>query len=158
MKKQLIALVGSCVLGFSLVACSQSSPGSDGGVEEKADTTTEQDTENSEPVPVHAEADKYTGTVPNFVGQNVAQIGHWNGSMIVVPVGHSGLYIRVVASDGSLVTEDNAEQYRVVSQEPTGGTTYEVTYMLREDGTEYDNLVDAQGIEEVTVNVEPVEK
>ena len=31
-----------------------------------------------------------------------------------------------------------------------------MTYVLDNDGKEYDNLVDTQGIEEIVVNVEPI--
>lgn len=116
----------------------------------KAESTT------TTPSPIQVDADKHTGTVPNFVGQNLAQVGFWNENSLAVPVGHGGLHLRVVSSDGALVTEENAASYKVVSQDPAGGTTYKITYFLDDDGKEYDALVDSQGIEEVIVNVEPV--
>ncbi|MFZ1382045.1 MAG: hypothetical protein WAS54_04550 [Scrofimicrobium sp.] len=166
MNKKPIGFVSSALVAVSLSACGAADAvATDSGYDEgyaegyaqglvDGEETARGDVEAHDDVRV--EADKYTGVVPDFVGQNMAQAAYWTGAMFAVPIGNAGVYLRVVSSDGAFITDENAADYRIVSQDPLPGTVFAVTYLLDSNGEEYDNLVDSQGIEEVVVNVEPI--
>ena len=69
------------------------------------------------------------------------------------------LKIIYVASDGTFIDptdEDALKQYVVFNQNVGPNTEIKITFQKQEDGTEYDNLVDQQNIEEIVLAVKEV--
>lgn len=158
---KLAAIFAALPLAFSLAACSagESSPSDDyskGYKDGLAAAATSSGVPEVGTTPVAS--DKHIGVVPNLVGQNVAQAATWSlNEDFRVMVGAGNLLVRIITPDGTLVTEENAANYKIVSQDPAAGTSFKMTYMLDEDGKEDDWLVDSQGIWEVVVNAEPID-
>ncbi len=149
------AIIAAFALATSLASCS--TEGSSATESAESTRSVEAPSTKRAAPPVHVAADKYTGVVPNLLDQNVAQATYYAlNESFRVQVGNGNLLVRLINPDGVLITEENAANYKIVSQDPAAGTTFEMTYALDSDGKEYDNLVDTQGIEEIVVNVEPI--
>ena len=149
------AIIAAFTLAISLTSCS--ADGSSATAPAEPNRSVEALPAEEAAPRTHVTADKYTGVVPNLLDQNVAQATYYAmDESFRVQVGKGNLLVRLITPDGTLITEENAANYKIVSQDPAAGTTFEMTYVLDNDGKEYDNLVDTQGIEEIVVNVKPV--
>ena len=106
-------------------------------------------------------ADRYTYYVYDYVGRNLASCGSvsWLGRFYD-EYGETSINITVVTEDGVAVDvsdEDELSGYIVTAQSVEPNTAITLTYMTNSSGEEYDNLVDTQSIEEITLTVTTVE-
>lgn len=102
-------------------------------------------------------ADRHKSIVPNLVGQNLNNVGYWSLSgPRYIMIDYATLPLYFVTPSGEEITEANISGYKVTSQDPVGGTVFDVIYMTDDEGNEYDNLVDMTGISSITLTIEPV--
>lgn len=102
--------------------------------------------------------DKNRGIVPDLVGQNANQLGSWTwgGDMHAKINQNISIPVKFKAPDGEEVTEDNAKNYKVVSQEPKANTVFDIKYKVGEDGYVYDNILQSSGVENIIVTLEKI--
>ena len=102
--------------------------------------------------------DRHKGLIPDLIGQNVNQVGYWSfGGDSRIEINRVvNLGLKYKTPNGEEVTESNANQYKVISQEPKAGTLFAVEYETTESGKEYDNLVKSQGVENIILTVEKI--
>lgn len=157
--KSIITAALSIALCTTLVACSSSSSAgsSTGGSTETAESST---TEESTNTTVKSSPDKYTWYVKNYVGDNAASIGYEGlDGQRYDTYGASALEVVYVADDGTFLDPGDDEllqNYVVYAQNLPVNTEIDYTFLLDEDGEEYDNLVDAQNYEEIVLAVHEV--
>jgi hypothetical protein len=101
---------------------------------------------------VRTSTDKHIAYVPNFVGRNASQVGTERLSgAIMTDIGKASIDVIFITPDGSLITADNAMNYKVVAQDPAPDTEISITFDTDSDGEEYDSLVDYASLDCITV-------
>lgn len=166
MKKRtaILATALSVVLCWPVIGCSTSAGGdaqsSEVSESNPQDSATAKANTQHEPVAVKASPDKYTHYVKDYIGSNAASIGYTAlDNFRRDRYGNTVLKIIYVASDGTFIDptdEDALKQYVVFNQNVEPNTEIKITFQKQEDGTEYDNLVDQQNIEEIVLAVKEV--
>lgn len=58
--------------------------------------------------------------------------------------------------NGEAITEDNIQDYKVVSQEPKANTVFDITYKVKSDGEEFDSSIATSGVQNVILTLEKV--
>lgn len=101
--------------------------------------------------------DKYTHYVRDYVGRNLAECGYCSISgKLTDAYGHGYIFFDIVADDGTYIDpgdEAVLAGYMVTSQSVEPNTAIKMTYTTDSDGNEYNNLIDSQSIEAITLNV-----
>ena len=157
--KSIITVALSIALCTMLTACGSSSStgGSSGSSAMNEETSA---TETSSSTTVKSSPDKYTWYVKNYVGSNAASIGYEGlDGQRYDTYGASVLEVVYVADDGTFLDpgdEELLQNYVVYAQNLPVNTEIDYTFLLDEDGEEYDNLVDAQNYEEIVLAVHEV--
>lgn len=106
-------------------------------------------------------SDRHKGVVPDFVGQNVSQVGESSSDgdfYITVVNGVIQVPLKFKSPSGEAITQENAKNYKVVSQDPKANTLFDITYLKDENNKEYENLVQTMGIQNLTLTVEKISK
>lgn len=106
-------------------------------------------------------ADRYKGAVGDLVGLNASQVGYisladeWR---IHVTPSQASVPLLFKTPNGESINGDNAQDYKVVAQEPKANTAFDITYQTNSDGEEFDSLLATSGVQKVTVTVEKVKQ
>lgn len=150
----MVAVTG--VLAIALAGCS--SPSQTNGSSEEASE------EPREQVTVKESTDPHAWYVKDYVGMNAASVGYTalDGSRRDA-YGAGTLRIIFKAEDGTYIDfndEENGDEalrdWKVVGQDLAPNSEITYTFMLDENGEEYDNLVNCQTYEEIVLAVAPV--
>lgn len=150
----MVAVIG--VLAIALAGCS--SPSQTNGSSEEASE------EPREQVTVKESTDPHAWYVKDYVGMNAASVGYTalDGSRRDA-YGAGTLRIIFKAEDGTYIDfndEENGDEalrdWKVVGQDLAPNSEITYTFMLDENGEEYDNLVNCQTYEEIVLAVAPV--
>lgn len=151
----MVAVTG--VLAIALAGCS--SPSQTTGSSEEAP-----EEEPREQVTVKESTDPHTWYVKDYVGMNAASVGYTalDGSRRDA-YGAGTLRIIFKTGDGTYIDfndEENGDEalrdWKVVGQDLAPNSEITYTFMLDENGEEYDNLVNCQTYEEIVLAVAPV--
>ena len=121
-------------LSLSMFGCANNS------IEKK-----EKSSQSTNTVQIKASPDKYTQYVKNYVGKNCANVGYKSmGGDRMDRYGNEAIKIVMVTEDGKYPgdEDDDLKGYVVVQQNLKPNTEIKMTYQKKEDGEEYDNLVD----------------
>ena len=104
--------------------------------------------------------DKYTQYVRSYVGKNLYSAGYISlGGNLMDAYGQGYVQLNPVAEDGSYIdTTDETvlKQYVITGQNVEPNTEIEYVFRKKDDGTEYDNLVESQSISAITLNVKSI--
>ena len=104
--------------------------------------------------------DKYTQYVRSYVGKNLYSAGYISlGGNLMDAYGQGYVQLNPVAEDGSYIdTTDETvlKQYVITGQNVEPNTEIEYLFRKKDDGTEYDNLVESQSISAITLNVKSI--
>ncbi len=115
------------------------------------------ETVKAEMVPIKASPDKYTWYMRNYVGKNVASFGYTSlGGNRMDAYGAGYLRLNFIADDGSYIDPSDFEQlkrYVVTRQDVAPNTVIRLTFMKDSKGKEYENLVQSQSYESITLYV-----
>ena len=119
---------------------------------------------SNEPAPeltvIQSSPDRYTRYVKDYVGRNLATCGYYSlGGTYNDHYGQGYVKFDIVPDDGSYIDpEDTAalSQYVVTSQSVEPNTAIQMTFMTDSEGKEYDNLVQTQSLESITLAVSKV--
>lgn len=158
------------VAGLALTGCSAAPAGSGSGEAEAIEAKEFGAKAGRQPVEVKPSPDKYTWYIKDYVGMNAAAIGYTaldgsrrdaygSGTLRVVFVTEDGTYLDYdpEAPEGEEADPDEfLKEYKVVAQNITPNSEMKYTFMLDENGEEYDALVDAQSYDEIVLAVAPV--
>lgn len=110
--------------------------------------------------PIQPSPDKYTRYVKNYVGMNLASAGYVSmGGDYRDSYAHANVKLNFVADDGSFIDPEDTEalsQYVVTGQDVAPNTEMLLTYAVDQDGVEYDNLIESQSIESISLTVSKV--
>lgn len=110
--------------------------------------------------PIDPSPDKYTWYIADYVGRNLAACGYVSlGGDYRVYYGATTLKFVIVADDGSYIDSEDFESLQnfvVTGQNIPPNTELKLEFMKRSDGTEYDNLVDSQSLEEIELYVKRI--
>lgn len=102
-------------------------------------------------VTVKTSPDKYTWYVKNYVGKNLASVGYTSlGGDRMDSYGAGYIQLILLTPNGEYVdidSEDDLKNWRVVGQSPAANTEIKYTFMVDDEGNEYDSLPDFQNIE-----------
>ncbi len=160
------------VAGLTLTGCSaapaERGSGGDGAIEAKEFGAEA----GRQPVEVKSSPDKYTWYIKDYVGMNAAAVGYTaldgsrrdaygSGTLKVVFVTEDGTYLDhdPEAPEGEEGDPDEfLKEYKVTAQNIAPNSEMKYTFMLDENGEEYDALVDAQSYDEIVLAVAPVDK
>ncbi|MEQ3452403.1 hypothetical protein ABM133_08435 [Enterococcus cecorum] len=151
--KKVVLTLSTILLASTLAACNSNSKTEASKAstsETKVEKTKTSSTEKREP------ETKYIKYVKDYTGRNVASIGWFNETNSWTQVGEANMPTVFITKSGEAVTEENAKDYKIVSQEPAPGTKVELTYEKDENGKEYDNLVENTSVSEYVFHVEKV--
>lgn len=96
---------------------------------------------------------KYIWYLKDYVGKNAKSFGEMKGDKRYEKYGNGNIYFTFVSTDGTLVTNDNLEQYIVVGQSLRPNTEIKYQYKKYSDGTEYDTSIESQNIEYIELKV-----
>jgi len=106
---------------------------------------------------INPSPDKYTWYIRNYIGLNLATCGYVSlGGDFRDSYGSSSLKLVIIADDGSYIDPEDIESLQnfvVKNQNITPNTELKLEFMKKSDGSEYDNLVDNQSIEEIELYV-----
>jgi hypothetical protein len=105
--------------------------------------------------------DRHKEAVPDFVGQNASQVGQDSsdgGFYLPLNQGVIELPLKFKAPNGEAITQENAKNYKVVSQDPKANTVFDITYEKDENGEEYRSIIETMGIQSITLTVEKISK
>lgn len=106
---------------------------------------------------INPSPDKYTWYIRNYIGRNLATCGYVSlGGDFRDSYGSSSLKLVIIADDGSYIDPEDIESLQnfvVKNQNITPNTELKLEFMKKSDGSEYDNLVDNQSIEEIELYV-----
>lgn len=101
--------------------------------------------------------DKYTRTLRDYVGRNLAECGYKNmAGTLADQYGCGYIALNVVADDGSsidLSSKESLSQYLVVGQSIQPNTTITMEFSKKDDGSEYENLVNNQSLKSIDLKV-----
>ena len=108
-------------------------------------------------VAINPSPDKYTFYIKNYVGKNLAAFGYtsWGGDRMD-EYGNGHLRFVMVAEDGAYIDpqdKNQLRQYYVTAQDIAPNSGMKLTFLRDSDGEEYDNLVDTQTYENITLYV-----
>lgn len=152
MKNKIIKLL---LIGTFLSGCSASTT-------EYENAKSESDSDLMETTEIKKSDDKYTYYVKDYKGMNVSQVGRWDEDLCAdrYNIGTTYDYIPFIfyTENGEAVDENNKKDFYVVKQEPTPNTEEKITYEKKDDGSEYENLIETNTLEEIKLYVKPVEK
>lgn len=113
-----------------------------------------------QPTEIVPSPDKYTYSIKNYVGKNLASFGYLSlGGERRDAYGNGSIELVLVSTDGSYVDfsdENQLSSYVVTSQDVAPNTVFSMTYMKDSEGVEYSNLVESQTIQAITLTVSPV--
>lgn len=114
------------------------------------------------PVAINPSPDKYTFYLKDYVGKNCASLGITWGKTILDSTGYGAgrMHLSLISTDGTYIDledEETLKKYYVTSQSIEPNTEIKLTFLTDDDGNEYDNLVDNQSIEEISLYVSPVQ-
>ena len=107
--------------------------------------------------PIDPAPDRYTWYIRDYVGRNLAAFGYtsWGGNRMDA-YGEARVRLVLVAEDGTLVDpqdENQLRQYYVTGQDVPPDTEMHLTFEKDSDGVEYDNLVESQSYEAITLYI-----
>lgn len=106
---------------------------------------------------INPSPDKYTWYIRNYIGRNLATCGYASlGGDFRDSYGSSSLKLVIIADDGGYIDPEDIESLQnfiVKNQNITPNTELKLEFMKKSDGSEYDNLVDNQSIEEIELYV-----
>ena len=112
------------------------------------------------PVSILPSSDKYTSYVKNYVGKNLASVGYTSmGGDRMDEYGSGYIELILLTPDRSVIDIDDDEQlasYVVVKQDVDPNTEINYTYRKDSKGVEYENLIDRQNIETITLTLKEV--
>lgn len=101
--------------------------------------------------------DKHTRTLRDYVGRNLAECGYKNmAGTLADQYGCGYIALNVVADDGSsidLSSKESLSQYLVVGQSIQPNTTITMEFSKKDDGSEYENLVNNQSLKSIDLKV-----
>ncbi len=100
--------------------------------------------------------DRHTYHIRDYVGRNAASFGEYSGNSRIDEYGKADLEIVFASEDGTYIdVEDinNLKNYIVISQDIEANSELTITYMTDSKGVEYDNLVQSQNYEQITLTV-----
>lgn len=104
--------------------------------------------------------DRYTFYIADYTGRNLASAGYESlGGNFMDAYGPAVIKLDIITEDGSYVDISDAsqlQQYVVVTQSVEPGTELDITYLKKENGEEYSNLIDHQNIDSITLNVKKI--
>lgn len=107
-------------------------------------------------------SDRYTRYVKDYTGRNLAACGYISlGGTFNDHYGNAFVQFDITADDGSYVDindEEMLSQYVVVAQNVEPNTPIALTYTLKEDGSEYDNLIDTKSLDSIGLTVRKIEQ
>lgn len=106
---------------------------------------------------INPSPDRYTVYIRNYVGKNLASIGYtaMNGNRMD-RYGEGRVKFVLVPEDGSFIEPTDAEQlkqYYVAGQDVAPNSEMRLTYVRDSSGREYDNLIESQTYENITLYV-----
>lgn len=105
--------------------------------------------------------DRHKEAVPDLVGQNASQVGNTdsdNDFYLTIVNGIIRVPLKFKTPNGEAITQENAKNYKVTSQEPEANTVFDITYLKDGNGQEYENLVETMGIQNITLTVEKIKQ
>ena len=112
---------------------------------------------NHTPTPIKASPDKYTWYIKDYVGRRLNSCGTARlGGFLMDDYGAGGIEFVILTDDGSDIDIDDEEtlkNYIVTAQGIAPNSEIKYIFDKRSDGTEYDNLLDYQSIEEMELYV-----
>lgn len=158
----LVVVMASIVLVSGCNAGTQPSANSTGSSGTSAQITQEQ----PEQITIKESTDKHTWYIKNYVGMNAASVGYTAldgsrrdaygaGTLTIVYRTPDGSYLEYAPDDEGNAPEE-LKNYRVVAQSIAPNTELKYTFMLDENGDEYDNLVSTQSYESIVLAVDEV--
>lgn len=104
--------------------------------------------------------DKYTWYIKNYVGKNLASFGDdMFGEYRYDEYGKTTIKFVIITNDNSYVDPGNKESlknYVVTAQNIAPNTELKLVFAKRDDGTEYENLVESQNIQEIELYVKGI--
>ncbi len=122
-----------------------------------------ENTQNTNPlIKIEPSPDKYTHYVSTYVGRNLADAGYISlGGELRAHYGAGNVKIIPITEDGSFISMDNdgeeLKNYVVLGQNPAPNTPITYTFSKDSNGKEYDNLVSAQSIESIELQVKKLQ-
>ena len=115
--------------------------------------------------PSHTEVsptlDRHTFHIRDYVGRNAASFGSYYGSDRIDEYGETHLKLSFKSEDGAYVdasSENLLKQYIVTAQDIDANAELSLVYEKDSRGKEYDNLIDSQNHEEITLTVKQIDK
>ena len=148
MKKVLLFLL-VVVMVASFASCGNK-PSGDNAIQESQNTA----------IVIKPSPDKYTWYIKNYVGKNLASFGEdMFGEYRYDEYGKTTIKFVIIASDNSYVDPANKEvlkNYIVTAQNVEPNTELKLVFAKRDDGTEYENLVESQNIQEIELYVKRI--
>ena len=105
-------------------------------------------------------ADRYTSYIRNYVGKNLASVGYASlGGDRADTYGAGYVKLIFTASDGSYIDVSDEKQlagYVITGQDVPANSVMTYTYLTDSEGNEYDNLINSQTYEKITLSLRPV--
>lgn len=104
--------------------------------------------------------DKYTWFIKNYVGRNASDAcdgSYDNQYGCSDTYGYAYVNIKFITDDGTKITEENVNDYVVVSQDVAPDTQLNLEFRKDESGKEYESLVSNQNVEEIALNLEKID-
>ena len=146
----MLAMVLAVIMITTLTACSAKTIKNNG----QSSNNSQSDFVEIKPSP-----DKYTWYIKNYVGKNCASIGKyssWNECLYDDSYGYGSIKFIIIADDNSYVDPSDKESlknYVVTAQNIEPNTELKLVFLKRDDGTEYDSLIESQSIQEIELYV-----
>lgn len=157
---RMACLAGAIALTLALAGCNgvQASAGSGSGAPADAQPTKQ--------VKIKESTDPHVWYVKNYVGMNAASVGYTAldgsrrdaygaGTLKIVYKTDDGSYVDYAEDEDGNVPEE-LKNYVVVGQNLKPNTEIDYTFLLDENGEEYDNLINVQSYDEIVLAVAPV--
>ena len=112
----------------------------------------------AEMVAINPTPDKYTAYIKNYVGKNVASFGYtsWGGDRMD-EYGGGHIKFLFIADDGAYIDPEDYDllkRYVVTGQDIAPNSEMRMTYLTDSNGKEYDNLIDTQTYNSITLYVQ----
>lgn len=109
---------------------------------------------------INSAPDKYTRYIVSYIGRNLANCGYISmGGDLRGSYGSANVKFVITTDDGSYIDPTDKEtlkKYVVTGQNIDPNTELNLVFAKESDGTEYDNLVESQNIEEIELYVKAV--
>ncbi len=100
--------------------------------------------------------DRRTLYIRNYVGRNIASFGEASKDGRIDKYGRTEVRLSFASEDGTYIDPNNLEilrQYIVVDQDVAPNTVLNVQFQTNSKGEEYDNLIQSQNYEVITLTV-----